>query len=334
MTFKLGSHSASGELARIQSIARHIRRPSPRIHIGIGDDAAACEPTHSKELLLCTDAMVEGVHFDLAFATLNDIGHKALACALSDIAAMNGRARYAMFSLAIPKSLPLEALDAFYEAASQLAHKYDVDIVGGDLTASRGGIFVDAICVGETDRAISRAGARPGDWVAVSGHPGASAAGLAALKIRERSQIAPALVNAHLRPVPRFDLLPALNQIDGLCTSLIDVSDGISSELHHIAESSRVGFAIESRLLPLHADAVNLGRELNVNPLEWTLSGGEDYELLATLDPTKVKALGGAPAGFTIIGQATPADHGVCLLANDGQRHALKATGYDHFASS
>lgn len=307
----------------IQSIRNQVGAHGPRVEIGIGDDAAVVASPRGK-LLLCSDAMVEGVHFDLAYASPEDIGHKALACALSDIAAMNGRPLYALFSLAIPQESKF--LDGFYRGATALARELGVDIVGGDLSKSKSGIFIDVMCVGESSAPRARTGAKAGDLLAVSGFPGASAAGLQAL--RARIDAAPELRAAHLRPRPRFDLLPVLSEA---CTAMIDVSDGLASEIHHLARESNVGFELDSTLIPLHPQVRELAQRLQADPLDWALGGGEDYELLVTLDPTKVARV---PPGFTTIGRAISAERGVTINMADGRIEPLPRSGYNHFASS
>ena len=330
--------SASGEFSLIEALKKNLGNPSPRVDIGIGDDAAAVVMPKESRLLLCTDALVEGVHFDLAFATPEDLGHKALASALSDLAAMNAHPLHALISLAIDDrangSFIKTFLEDFYRSAGTLARQFDLDIVGGDLAKSKHGIFIDVACVGASDAPVTRGGARPGDWLAVSGTPGASAAGLYALQNLPRAEVNAELARAHLRPMPRFDLLVALNSRPGLCTSLIDISDGVSSEAHHLAEASRVGFEIEAKRLPLHPQARLLAERQQQNAVKWCLSGGEDYELLATLDPKRVDELGGPPAGFTIIGRAQAFESGVILIDEHDLRRPLEPTGHNHFASS
>lgn len=321
------------EAALIEIIKSHIRK-SKRVEIGIGDDAASLAPPSEKRLLFASDAMVEGVHFDLKFTTAGDLGHKSVAAALSDIAAMNGKPLYIVISLGLRDLDPRSFVDDFYRAATELAHSFDCEIVGGDLVRSPGGLFVDVACIGESDHAISRAGARPGDWLAVSGQPGTSAAGLYALKTRPREKVEPELIRAHLQPQPRFDLLKALNSKPGLCTSLTDISDGLSTEIHHLAENSMVGFIIEEKRLPLHPKVLSLAQNENQDALTWCLSGGEDYELLATLDPQLVPDPLSPPKGFTIIGRAVSPDEGINFIDRHDQRRPLLNSGFNHFVSS
>lgn len=316
------------EFSLIESIHQVLGSPSKRVLTGIGDDAAILEATE-RPLLFCSDVMAEGVHFDLKYTSPYDLGYKALASCLSDIAAMNGTPLYALLSLALPKNLANDFLEQFYRGVKAIANWSQVDIVGGDLTSSRGGIFIDVSCVGEAAHPKRRSGARVGDWIAVSGHLGASAAGLFALQQSQPGY--EMLKKCHLNPLPRFDRLPALNTPIGLCTALIDISDGLSSELHHIAQSSGVGFEIEASRLPYHPEAITLAHSLDQELLPWALSGGEDYELLATLNSQIIRSPDQAPAGFTIIGRITSADHGHILIGTNGNRSSLTASGFNHF---
>jgi thiamine-monophosphate kinase len=315
------------EFNRIRAIQHELGLSSSRVKLGIGDDAAICEPP-KENLLLCSDAMVEGIHFDFKYTSFEDLGFKALAACLSDIAAMNGEPLYAVISLALPRSISKKNIQEFYQGAKAIALQTKTDIVGGDLTASKTGFFVDVALVGNAKSPSTRSGAKPGDFLAVSGLPGASRAGLFALQNFPLSSCSRSLLQAHLRPQPRFDLLPALRASQA-CTSLIDVSDGLSSEIHHLAESSQVGFLLEEALVPLHPDA----RKLSADAFEWALSGGEDYELLATFDQMKVEQEG-IPNGFKIIGRALEPNQGIQMQRIDGTRSPLVATGFDHFASS
>lgn len=315
-----------GEFDQITTIHQIIGRPGPNVEVGIGDDAAVLLPPMPR-LLLCSDAMVENVHFDLAFTTPRELGHKSIAVTLSDIAAMNGAPLYLLVTLALPHGTSDSFVAEFYAGATELARLYNVDIVGGDLTASTGGVFIDVTAVGSCARPILRSGAKPGDLIVVSGHPGVSAAALQALKSRGRENISATLLQSHILPVPRFDLLPALNQTPDLCTSMIDISDGLSNEILHIAKASAVGFEIQTELLPLHPEALKETGSRQ-SAIQLALSGGEDYELLVTIHPQYENLL---PDDFTVIGQIFDAGHGGFLRHPDGRRETLIATGYNHF---
>jgi thiamine-monophosphate kinase len=315
-----------GEFDQIQLIKNLIGAPGSNVEVGIGDDAAVLASAVPR-MLLCSDALVEGVHFDLAYTTPRELGHKAVAVTLSDIAAMNGTPLYLLVTIALPSTADESFISDFYAGAISLARHYKTEIVGGDLTASKNGIFIDITAVGSCMRPILRSGARPGDLIAVSGQPGVSAAALRALKARGRENVSSSLLQSHILPVPRFDLLPSLNQAIDLCTSMIDISDGLSSEMLHIAHASRVGVEIQTDLIPLHPEAVKEagGRH---QAIELALSGGEDYELLITLAPQFEHSL---PDDFTIIGRVVEPARGCTLIQHDGSRSTLVATGYNHF---
>ena len=319
------------EFNNIKQIRDILGRPSSRVKVGIGDDTAVLLPLQAQPLF-CSDLMIEGVHFDLRFASPQDVGFKALTSCLSDLAAMNGRPHSAVISLALPFQHRDSFIGPFYEGLNDAALKYSCDIVGGDLSSSPGPIFIDVACLGQSEKPILRSGAREGDILAVSGHPGASAAGLRLLQnsidIEGAGVHFEKLAHAHLRPVPRFDLLsPTLNDS---CTSLIDISDGLASEIGHIARASNVDFEIRSGQIPLHPEALGFaGRE---QALTWALHGGEDYELLATFTPGHM-----LPPGFTAIGQALPAVEkggALTLVEPDGTRRKIPTSGFDHFHRS
>ena len=300
------------EFQLIKLISKELPRPTERVETGIGDDAAVLKPARG-HALLCSDAMVEGVHFDLGYATPEDVGHKALAACLSDLAAMNGRAIGVVVSLALPKSRAAGFLEGFYKGARAMAASCGCDIVGGDLSSSENDIFIDVACYGEAENPIHRSGAKPGDLVAVSGLLGGSSAGFKALSTGH--DVSDSLKLAHLRPRPRFDLVGS-EKFSLACTSLIDISDGLASELAHLADASKVGFEIESSKIPLHDEAT----------LHDGLYGGEDYELLATF-----AAGSEIPDGFTVFGRVTPS--GLTMVHADGERETLQPQGFDHFSS-
>jgi len=300
------------EFKLISLISKELPLPAERVELGIGDDAAVLKPARG-HALLCSDAMVEGVHFDLNYATPEDIGHKALAACLSDLAAMNGRPVGIVVSLALPQDRAAKFLDGFYKGARAIAQSCGCDIVGGDLSSSPNEIFIDVACYGETDHPISRSGAKPGDLVAVSGTLGGSSAGFKSLS--GGYDTSDSLKQKHLRPQPRFDLV-GTPEFAVACTSLIDISDGLASELSHLAEKSRVGFEIQSANIPLHDEAT----------LHDGLYGGEDYELLATFMPGA-----SIPDGFTVLGRVT--DSGLTMVHADGERETLQPQGFDHFSS-
>jgi thiamine-monophosphate kinase len=296
-------------------------QPPRTATLGIGDDAAVTKPT----TLLCSDCMVEGVHFDLQLMPIQDVAYKAVAAALSDIAAMGGRPTAVVISLAIPKEKGTEAfIKKFYQGVAKLQEHVDFDVVGGDLSSSPGPIFIDVSATGEAAHPITRAKAKPGDVLAVSGHPGMSAAGLYSMQNwKTVKEISGVLMQAHTNPKPRFDL-----KIDPqTCHALIDISDGIASEAHHLAKASNLAVEIKAAKIPLHESAKALAQRTNQDALTWALYGGEDYELLGAFEPSEP-----LPDGFTAIGLFSEGKPAVTLVKLNGERELLAPGGFNHFA--
>ncbi|MCM2281051.1 MAG: thiamine-phosphate kinase [Bdellovibrionaceae bacterium] len=322
----------SDEFQWISRIRQAVASSNPHVHVGIGDDAAVCE-SPSAPLLLCSDAMVEGVHFRLDWSTPEDVGHKALASTLSDIAAMNGQPLYALVSLALRPGLDESFLDPFYAGLLALAKRHHVQLVGGDLVRSRTETFVDVTVIGHATHPVTRAGARPGDLLLVSGPVGASRAGLFALEhgLREADSD---LLRAHHRPEPRFDLLAGLSA-PGLLTAMIDISDGLASELHHLSRASQCGFEVIESRLPLHPGATALATQHAADAYDWAWSGGEDYQLLMTVDPSiwshELEQRPELGVQLTEIGRATPAATGLTVHRRDGRATPLPDSGWNHF---
>ncbi len=321
------------EFSLIESLTKIVGSPSQRVLTGIGDDTAVVSPLSAKTLL-CSDAMVENIHFDLQLTSPEQLGHKALAACLSDIAAMRGTPRFALFSLALRPGLGDEFISGFYRGAQRLAGHYGVDIVGGDLTRAPNEVFIDVMLVGESQTPALRSTAQVGDLLAVTGTVGTSAAGLVAC--RKRLQGYEPLVHAHLEPEPRFDIVTLLAQsADGLVKAMIDISDGLSSELHHLAHQSNVGVFIHASKIPLHPLTVQLAGSTE-RALPWAWSGGEDYQLLMALDPHHWSLVAHDPIAekLTIIGCVVEASNGLKVQNLDGQIHELPNQGWDHFATN
>jgi thiamine-monophosphate kinase len=310
------------EFKLIRMITAQLGIPSRRVLTGIGDDTAVLKFGAGK-LLATIDMQVEGIHFDLNYCLPAEIGHKALAVNLSDIAAMGGSPRYALVSLALPERIDETFIKSLYRGMKLLSRRFDVDIVGGNLTRTPGPLVIDIACLGETKKPRLRKGARPGDFLAVTGNLGNSAAGLAALREFGRSAVRrfPTCARAHLLPTPRVK--------EGLrfksATSMIDISDGLSSEAHHLAEHSGVGLIIDERLLPIGKECREIARRMKCDPLVWALHGGEDYELLFT-------GRGALPSGAKVIGGVIPRNDGVQLQRMSGESVALSPKGWNHFS--
>lgn len=290
----------------------------------IGDDCAILSKNETSDLLITTDLLIDGIDFRLEWANPNDIGHKSLAVSLSDIAAMGGTPDAALISIGIPANLwNDEFLDEFYAGWHELAKKFGVQLVGGDVSRAPDVLVIDSILIGEVPKgkAIRRSGASAGDGIYVSGTLGGAAAGLRILENGD-SKNQDKLVQKQLRPYPQVELGKQLRDL-GIATSMIDLSDGLSSDLAHICEASGVGAAIEAKLLPVDPNIT----ETSDIPLDLALNGGEDFELLFTVAGDGEDLVGELPV--TRIGTVT--DSGRMELKLAGSIHELLPRGFKHF---
>jgi thiamine-monophosphate kinase len=334
--------SKLGEFGLIEAIKRKSFGKFPSVLIGIGDDAAALKVAASSIMLATTDMLLEDVHFDLAYTDFYSLGWKSAAVNLSDIAAMGGTPRFCLSSLGIPSTVSVEQITDFYRGLNAVLHKHKTALVGGDTCASRGGLAVNVVMLGEIGkkRAVTRAGARPGDHIFVTGTLGDSAAGLELLKGRVTGHGArgkeahdarhSALIQRHLRPVPRVNEGMAIAR-SGCATSMIDISDGLSSDLGHICEQSRVGARLIAGSIPLSRSFKGSRAVLQNTPLDYVMSGGEDYELLFTVPPAKIKNMKDLNIHTTEIGVITRSRN-LLLIDEDQREKKLRLTGFDHFA--
>lgn len=323
--------SSLGEFGFIDRIAAQCGS-DPALLLGIGDDAAAFRVSAGKVLLATSDLLAEGVHFDLAWSDPFSLGRKSLSVNLSDIAAMGGTPRFALLALAIPKDLPVEFLDAFMSGFLQQAESFGVTLIGGDTSSSKGGLFITVTLFGEqhSDKIVSRSGAAAGDIICVSGTVGDASLGLELLRSGIKEGWG---VQRHLDPTPRVALGIGLAN-EGVPSAMIDISDGLLADLGHILKASAVGAALDLESLPLSetftvALAGSGGALLNL-----PLSGGEDYELLFTLDPAKLAearmVAEAAGTRITVIGSLTE-EQGI-VMNNAPSGFLKKSGGHDHFA--
>lgn len=337
--------SEIGEFGLIRRLAKNVAR-GPGVIEGIGDDACVLDIGGDQVLLVTIDMLVEGTHFSRGISPRR-LGWKALAVGLSDIAAMGGMPGYFLVSLAIPQSVSVEYVDELYQGMLDLASRFGVSLVGGD-TVRSDAIVIDVTVLGQASRAdvLLRSGARPGDLMLVTGHLGDSAAGLelllkpAALDVipARDASCADALIRAHTEPIPRVAESQAIVRTGG-ATAMIDISDGLTSEIHHICERSSVGARIWAERVPVSVEARALARTLDKDPLSWALDGGEDYELLFTARPGMVEEICKAVkeatgTDVTVIGEVLPLGEGIALIHEDGTAERIDAGGFNHFKAT
>ncbi len=309
------------ELQLIQRIRRAAARSSERAVLGIGDDCAVLDLPRGHQVLVTTDFTLEGIHFRREWHPADSVGHRCLARGLSDIAAMGGIPRAAFLSLALPDDLPQHWVDQFMSGFLKLARSYSVALAGGDTAQSPAGILADIIVLGAipTGKAILRSGAHAGDIIYVTGTLGASAATLQ--ELRSRQKLRPSAHLRHFYPEPRVAIGKYLRE-KKLASSMIDTSDGLSTDLRHICDESTVGAVVEAAALP---------KTEGNNALQFALHGGEDYELLFTAPPNRRIPRTIAGVAITPIGEITRSRR-IMLQSPDGKSHPLRAGGWQHFA--
>ena len=342
-----------GEFGLIEHLTKDIKPANTSTIEGVGDDCAVMH-YGDKETLVSTDMLMEGVHFDLTYVDMKHLGYKSAMVNISDIFAMGGTPRQMTVSIAVSKRFCVEDLEAFYEGLRMACDKWDVDIVGGDTTASMTGLAISITIIGDADREdiIYRSGAKDTDLICVSGNLGAAYCGLQLLE-REKTvyyqQLQEArkknkdaviefqpdfsgreyLLERQLQPEARGDIMQALRNAGIRPTSMIDISDGLSSELMHICKQSNTGCRLIEKEIPIDYQTAVTAEEMNMNLVTCALNGGEDYELLFTCpigDYEKVKKMD----DIRIIGHITKPELGTILVTRDGQEFELKAQGWQH----
>jgi thiamine-monophosphate kinase len=331
-----------GEFGLIDHLTKNIKIVQQSTLKGVGDDAAMLD-FKGKKVLVSTDMLLEGIHFDLAYTPLKHLGYKAVQVNLSDIYAMNGTAAQVTVSIGISSKFPLEAVEELYEGIYLACEKYNVDLIGGDTTSSKQGLVISVTAIGYADEkdVTYRSGAEDGDLICVSGDLGGAYVGLQLLEREkliylENPNIQPDLegkdyiVERQLKPEARKDVIDLLKGIDVKPTSMIDVSDGLASEILHICKQSNKGCNLYEDKIPLDPMTYETAREFNLDPTVCALSGGEDYELLFTVkqaDYDKIKF----KMDITIIGYITEPNAGCNLVTKSGNVHPLKAQGWNAF---
>jgi thiamine-monophosphate kinase len=311
---------------------------------GVGDDAAQLD-SKERQILISTDLLVEDIHFDMVYTPLKHLGYKAVVVNLSDIYAMNAIPEQITVSVALSSKYTVEAIAEIYEGILHACNTYKVDLVGGDTTSSIKGLVISVTAIGyaQKEKIVYRSGAKEGDLICVSGNLGAAYLGLQMLErekkiFLEHPDVQPDieneeyLIRRHLKPEARKDIIQFFDEVNLVPTSMIDVSDGLSSDLLHICTKSNVGCEINEAFVPMSEEMYQRAIKFNLDPITCVLSGGEDYELLFTIsneDETKVSE----HPDIQIIGQINNIEAGRILLTKGGNRHALTAQGWNHFKS-
>lgn len=337
--------SSLGEFGLIDRLTENLPKENESTLCGVGDDAAVLHHPDDVDELVTTDLLLENVHFDLTYVPLKHLGYKSAVVNFSDIYAMNGTPKQITVSLGISSRFSLEHIEELYAGIRLACEQYHVDLVGGDTCASRQGLVISITCIGEAprDRIVYRNGARPTDILCVSGDLGAAYMGL---QLLEREKVASAgnrdfvpdfagkeyLVERQLKPEARRDIVEALAAANIKPTAMMDISDGLSSELMHICNDSGVGCRVYEERIPIDYQTALMAEELNMNLTTAALNGGEDYELLFSvplIDHDRVKAI----EGVHVIGYVTEASEGCALVTRDNQEMRLRAQGWNPLAA-
>lgn len=334
--------SELGEFKLIEHLTEHFKIIQKSTVRGIGDDAAILD--HGKnQIVVSTDLLVENVHFDLSYVPLKHLGYKAVVVNLSDIYAMNAVATQITVSIAVSNRFPLEALEELYAGIATAAKVYNIDVVGGDTTSSTSGLIISVTAIGEIekDKAVLRDGAKPNDLLVVTGDLGGAYMGLQILerekevfKVNPNNQpdlsMYTYIVERQLKPEARKDIVELLKELDVRPTSMIDISDGLSSEIIHLCKQSKVGVDIYENKIPLDPQVISTCEEFNIDSTTIALNGGEDYELLMTISQEDFPKIKGNP-NLTVIGYATEADRGMHLVTRAETKIPIIAKGWKNF---
>lgn len=329
-----------GEFGLIKHLTQFIEISNEGTVKGIGDDAAILDFSDN-QVVVSTDMLVEGVHFDLAYVPLKHLGYKSVSVNVSDIYAMNAQPKQITVSIAVSNRFSVEALEELYAGMLMACKKHQVDIVGGDTTTSKSGLIISITAIGQAkaEEIVYRNGAKEGDLLCVTGDLGAAYLGLQLLErekqiFMESPGVQPDLdgndyiLERQLKPEARKDIPPLLKALEVKPTAMIDISDGLASEILHLTSQSKTGCNLYEEKIPIDPSTYNTAREFNLDPTVCALSGGEDYELLFTIrqeDFPKIKA----NPDITVIGHMTAERDGVNLITKGGTSHPLTAQGWD-----
>ena len=331
-----------GEFGLIDHLTKNFKIKQTSTIKGIGDDAAVLK-FDKKKIVVTTDLLVEGVHFDLSYMPLKHLGYKAVVVNLSDVYAMNAEATQITVSIAVSNRFPLEALEELYAGIETASRIYNVDLVGGDTTSSTTGLLISVTAIGKVmeNKEVYRSGAKPNDLLVVTGDLGGAYMGLQVLeREKEVYKVNPNnqpdldqytyIIERQLKPEARKDIVKLLSDLEVKPTSMIDISDGLSSEIMHLCKASKVGCDLYEEKIPLDPQVISTCEEFNIDSTTVALNGGEDYELLFTVsqdDYSKIKA----NPNFTIIGHVKEPSEGIHLITRINSRIPLKAQGWKNF---
>jgi thiamine-monophosphate kinase len=333
--------SQLGEFGLIKHLTQNIELKNPSSLKGVGDDAAVIDYGAEKTTLVSTDMLVEGIHFDLAYVPLKHLGYKAATVNFSDILAMNGKPKQLLVSIAISSKFPLDAVEELYSGILVACERYGVDLVGGDTTSSKSGLIISCTIIGEAEKEkiVYRNGAKEKNLLCVTGDLGGAYMGLLMLE-REKEvfksdpNIQPDLegndyiLERQLKPEARIDVIQMLDDLGIIPTSMIDVSDGLASELLHLCTQSNVGAQLYEEKIPMDPLTFERAREFSLDPTMCAMNGGEDYELLFTIDMKDYEKLKNNP-DVTFIGHITAKEAGVNLVTRSNTEHPVTAQGWD-----
>jgi len=332
--------SSLGEFGLIEHLTRHIELTQGSSVKGVGDDAAVIDNA-GLHTVVTTDLLMEGVHFDLSYVPLKHLGYKSVVVNLSDVCAMNAEPRQIVVSLAVSSRFSLEALEELYAGMLLACKKYKVDLVGGDTTSSLVGLVINITAIGAAKKEdlVYRNGAKETNLLCVSGDLGGAYMGLQLLEreksvFKENPKVQPDLegkdyiLERQLKPEARKDIVDLLNKLAVKPTAMIDISDGLSSEILHLCKQSGTGVELYEEKIPIDPQTYDTAREFNLDPTLCALSGGEDYELLFTIDINDYDKLKNQP-DISVIGHITPKEKGCLMVAKAGSVHELTAQGWN-----
>lgn len=334
--------SSLGEFGLIDHLTKNIEIHNASTILGVGDDAAVIDH-FGKQTVITNDLLIEGVHFDLMYMPLKHLGYKTVAVNVSDVCAMNATPTQIVIGLAFSNRFSVEALDEFYEGVYAACEAYKVDLIGGDTTSSQKGFIISCTAIGEVtpDKFVTRKGAGKSELLCVTGDLGAAYLGLLLLEREkqiylENPKIQPDLegekytVGRILKPEARVDIIDFFAQNNIAPTSMIDVSDGLSSEILHLCKGSNVGCVLYEEKIPIAEETRNAAFKFNLDPTACALSGGEDYELLFTLKQDDYDKISGNN-DISVIGYLTDEEAGAHIITKGGSKHAITAQGWNAF---